>query len=185
VVEIPTPAQTVKILVSFSFCPPNGRLTPTVPEGGPIIMASSRPSSPDPDPSKRRKVTASGPNVKCCIPRLVIRRSDTDKTVKNLSPFYIQKALDQIGGAVRNASRLRDGSLLVETQTEEQTKKLLKQKLLGHILLQSKNIKTSTRLRASSSAPRLMAAQRRKSRFDWQISMYPKRIASTENRKEH
>jgi hypothetical protein len=51
--------------------------------------------------------------------------------MKDLSPFYIQNALDQIGGPVRNTSRLRDGSLLVETQTDEQTKKLLKQKLLG------------------------------------------------------
>jgi hypothetical protein len=54
----------------------------------------------------------------------------TRKTLKYLSPFYIQKPLDQIAGPVRNTSRLRDGSL-VEARTDAQSKKLLKPKLLG------------------------------------------------------
>jgi hypothetical protein len=47
------------------------------------------------------------------------------------SSFYIQKALDQIAGPVKNASRLQDGSFLVETRTDDHSMKLLMQKLLG------------------------------------------------------
>jgi hypothetical protein len=49
----------------------------------------------------------------------------------DLSPIFIQVALDQITGPVKNASRLRDGSLLIETRTDDQSKKLRKQKALG------------------------------------------------------
>jgi hypothetical protein len=41
---------------------------------------------------------------------------NTEKTMEDLSPFYIQKALDQIVGLVKNANRLWDGSL-VKTKT--------------------------------------------------------------------
>jgi hypothetical protein len=50
--------------------------------------------------------------------------------VKDLSPFYIQKALHQITGPVKNVSRLWEGSL-VKTRIDDQSKKLLKQKFLG------------------------------------------------------
>jgi hypothetical protein len=60
------------------------------------------------------------------------------KTMKDLSPFYIQKVLSQIARPVKNASRLHDRTLLVGTKIDEQSKKLLKQKLLGsyHVLVE-------------------------------------------------
>jgi hypothetical protein len=51
--------------------------------------------------------------------------------MKDLGTFYIQNTLNQIAVPVKNAFRLRDGSLLVETRTDSQIKKLLKEKLLG------------------------------------------------------
>jgi hypothetical protein len=45
--------------------------------------------------------------------------------VKNLSPFYIQKVLDQIAGPVKKTSRLWDWSLLVKTRTDDRSKRLL------------------------------------------------------------
>jgi hypothetical protein len=90
VAEVPTPAQAVKTGVCF-FLSFQWQADADSSGGGPTIMSFPRPFSPDPNPSKRRKVTASGPNVECCIPRfLVIRRSDTE-TMNDLSPFYIQK----------------------------------------------------------------------------------------------
>jgi hypothetical protein len=86
--------------------------------------------------------------------------------MKDLSSFYIQKAFDQIGGPVRNASRLRDGSLLVETRTNEQTKKLLKQKLLGSYPVTVEKHQSLNSVRGVIFCPRLMAAQTRKSRLD-------------------
>jgi hypothetical protein len=50
--------------------------------------------------------------------------------MKDLSPFYIQKVLDQMAGPAEDASRLRDGSLLVKTKMDDQNKKLM-QKLQG------------------------------------------------------
>jgi hypothetical protein len=44
----------------------------------------------------------------------------------DLSPFYIQKAFHQITGPLKNGSRLWEGSVLVETRTDDQSKKLLK-----------------------------------------------------------
>jgi hypothetical protein len=51
--------------------------------------------------------------------------------MKDLSPFYIQVALNPMAGPVMNASMLQDGTLLVETKMDEQSNELLKQKLLG------------------------------------------------------
>jgi predicted butyrate kinase (DUF1464 family) len=67
--------------------------------------------------------------------------------MKDLSQFYIQKALDQMAGPVKNTSRLRDGPILVETKTDDQSKKLLKQKLLGSytVLVEKHKILNSTR----------------------------------------
>jgi hypothetical protein len=66
-------------------------------------------------------------------------------TLKKI-PFYIEKALDQIIGSVKNSSRLPDGSLLVRTQADDQSKKVLKQKLLGsyHVLVEKHKTVNST-----------------------------------------
>jgi hypothetical protein len=66
--------------------------------------------------------------------------------MKDLSPFYIQKVLNQIAGHVKNVSRLQDGSLLVKIKTDDQRKKLLRQKLLGSypVLVQKHKTLNST-----------------------------------------
>lgn len=70
--------------------------------------------------------------VKMPPPRFVSLTIDgNEKTMKNLSPFYIKRALDAMIGKVRNATRLRNGSLLVETLSPKQSETLLKAKLLG------------------------------------------------------
>jgi hypothetical protein len=127
VVEVPTPAQTVKFPVSFLF-PPNGRLTPTVLEGGPLKMALSRPHpsrtmitalSTDKSPLKS--------NVKMPAPKfLTLRLKNTEKTMRDINPFHVKQGLDLIRGKLKNASRLRNGTFLVEAFTENQSSALLK-----------------------------------------------------------
>jgi hypothetical protein len=100
--------------VSFLFCTPDGRLKPTFPEGEPIIVAYLCIPSREVDPSKCRKVNDSSLNVRYFVPCfLTMRHTNTEKTM-DLSPSYIQKALDQIAGPMKNASKLQDGSLLIE-----------------------------------------------------------------------
>jgi hypothetical protein len=116
--------------------PLRSRLTLTVSEEEPMIVASSRPSSPEPHPSKGWKVDASSPTVKCCIPRyLRILCTGTDRTVKDLSPFCIQKVQDQLGGTVKNESRFRDGCLPVEKCVNNQAKKRLSMSSWVHAML--------------------------------------------------
>jgi hypothetical protein len=70
--------------------------------------------------------------VRMPLPRfLYIQLSSKDKTMKNISPFYVQRALDNIAINVRNTSCLRNGSLLVETLNKRQFELLLKVTLLG------------------------------------------------------
>jgi hypothetical protein len=45
---------------------------------------------------------------------------NTDKIMRHINPFFIQKVLDAIAGKVKNASRLRNETLLIETQNEKQ-----------------------------------------------------------------
>jgi hypothetical protein len=40
--------------------------------------------------------------------------------MKNISPFYIQKALDIIAGRETNASRLKNGTLFMEARNEKE-----------------------------------------------------------------
>lgn len=65
--------------MSFLFSPTDGRLSPTVTEVEPIIMASSHLSSPETDPSERRKVNDLSINVKCVMRFLTVRLTDTEK----------------------------------------------------------------------------------------------------------
>jgi hypothetical protein len=65
-----------------------------------------------------------------------------ENTMKDLSPFYIQAALDLMAKPVKNASRLRDGTVLVQTKTDKQNEQLLIQKLLGSypVLAEKQNL---------------------------------------------
>jgi hypothetical protein len=57
---------------------------------------------------------------------VTFRLKDSDKTMKNIGPFYLQKALDSVAGKVTNASRLKNGTLDVEARNEKQAEVLLK-----------------------------------------------------------
>ncbi|KAJ4428446.1 hypothetical protein ANN_24483 [Periplaneta americana] len=79
-------------------------------------------------------------NVKVYVPPpkfICITLTGTEKTMKNISPFYIRRALDGLVGKVKNATRLRNGSLLVETLSAKQSETLLKAKLLGSYLIKA------------------------------------------------
>jgi hypothetical protein len=62
---------------------------------------------------------------------ITFRLKDTEKMMRNVNPFYIQKALNGIVGKVKNASHLKNGTLLVEVQNDKQAEVLLKANLLG------------------------------------------------------
>jgi hypothetical protein len=47
------------------------------------------------------------------------RLKDREKNMRNISPFCKQKALDGIGGKVKNASHLKNGTLLTEVQNDK------------------------------------------------------------------
>ena len=104
---------------------------------------TSRASSRSPPPSTLQKKQRVHLNVNMDLdpekikvnmppPRLLSVTVDgTEKTMQNISPFYIKRALDAMLGKVKNATRLRNGSLLVETLNPKQSETLMKAKLLG------------------------------------------------------
>jgi hypothetical protein len=51
--------------------------------------------------------------------------------MKNISPFDIRKTFGSIAGKVINASRLKNGTLVVEARNEKEAEVLLKASLLG------------------------------------------------------
>ncbi|XP_058816058.1 uncharacterized protein LOC131679362 [Topomyia yanbarensis] len=61
---------------------------------------------------------------------LILKRTDPGETIKNVSPFYIKKAMDSITTNV-TISRTKDGELLLKTTNKQQAEKLLKQSKLG------------------------------------------------------
>jgi hypothetical protein len=83
-------------------------------------MAFSRPKSSSLDNPKLSSLASrSAVRVKLPASRFVtFRLKDSDRTVKNIGPFYIQKALDSMAGRVTSGSRLKNGTLLVEARNE-------------------------------------------------------------------
>jgi hypothetical protein len=57
--------------------------------------------------------------VKCCICHV-----DMGKAMKDVSPLYVRRGLDQIR-SVESASSLQNVSPVVETRSDEQSKKLI------------------------------------------------------------
>jgi hypothetical protein len=66
----------------------------------------------------------------------MFRLASTENTMQNINPFYIQKALDSIAGQVKNASRLKEGTPLVDVSNEKQANVLLKNKFHGSYPIQ-------------------------------------------------
>jgi hypothetical protein len=56
--------------------------------------------------------------------------------MKDINPFHVKQGLDLICGKVKNASRLRNDTLLVEIFTENQSNALLKASLIGSYSIQ-------------------------------------------------
>lgn len=57
---------------------------------------------------------------------LVIKRSDDNKTMANVSAFLISKCIKSVAGDVKSHSRLADGTILVQTHTLKQAQQLIK-----------------------------------------------------------
>lgn len=61
-------------------------------------------------------------NVTVKVPALrflTVQFARTSKTFRNLNLFYIHKNLDAVAGKVKNASHLRNGTLLVEVLKQQ------------------------------------------------------------------
>jgi hypothetical protein len=54
--------------------------------------------------------------------------------MRDINPFYVKQGFDLICGKVKNAYRLRYGTLLVKAFTENQSNAVLKASLLGSYL---------------------------------------------------
>jgi hypothetical protein len=67
---------------------------------------------------------------------ITFRLKDTEKNMCNINPFYTHKALDGIAGKVKNASRLKNGTQLVEVQNDKQAELLLKANFFGSYPIQ-------------------------------------------------
>jgi hypothetical protein len=80
---------------------------------GPLKIVNSRPTHSQPE--KLKTMSKDIVNVKISAPRFAtFRQNDTEKTTKNINPFYIQKAQDGIAGKAKNASHFKNGIFLVE-----------------------------------------------------------------------
>jgi hypothetical protein len=67
---------------------------------------------------------------------LTMRLKNTEKTMRDINPLCVKQGLDLICGKVKNASRLRNGTLLVEVFAENQSSALWKASLLGSYPIQ-------------------------------------------------
>lgn len=65
---------------------------------------------------------------------LVISHQQQDQTLAKVSPFLIDKALQACAGSLDSVKKLRNGTLLVETRTAQQTTNLLRLKTLGNVV---------------------------------------------------
>lgn len=72
---------------------------------------------------------------------LIMSRNDGNgETMKNISPFFIEKAIKLTSGEVKQIKRMRDGTLLIETFTRQQADKLKKMvKLYQHNVIISEH----------------------------------------------
>ncbi|XP_055542801.1 uncharacterized protein LOC129728388 [Wyeomyia smithii] len=61
---------------------------------------------------------------------LILTRTDEAETMEKVSPFFIEKAIDQITPNV-TISRMREGKLMLKSVDRQQAEKLLKQTVLG------------------------------------------------------
>jgi hypothetical protein len=84
---------------------------PIVPKGGGDNYGFFMPEM---YPNKHRKVNESSSNGICCVLQFPTARhmNNTERTMKYMNPFYIQKALGLIERPVTNALRLQDSCSL-------------------------------------------------------------------------
>jgi hypothetical protein len=93
-------------------------------------MAATHPTNTQQQKSESTDPTIKAVNVRMPVPHFVtFKLKDADKTMRQINQFYIQKAVDAIAGKVKSGSRLRNGTLLIETQNNKQAKLLLKANL--------------------------------------------------------
>jgi hypothetical protein len=103
--------RDLKTSETFNFYPPNGRLTPTVPDRDLSKITVSLSKSPLPDNSELNYVPSrSAVPVKLPAAHFVTScLKDSDKSMKNIGPFCIHKAPVSVAVKVTKASRLKNG----------------------------------------------------------------------------
>jgi hypothetical protein len=95
-------------------------------------MATTRLIKPQQQILQKVNQSAKLAAAKMPAPRLVtFRLKNSEKNMRQINPFYVQKALDSIAGKVKNASRLKNGTLLIEVHKDKQAELLLKATFLG------------------------------------------------------
>lgn len=88
-------------------------------------------SSSTASPQKRKFDESHKQRTLPAVPKfLVVYRTDEGKDFSQVNPFVIQKGVDAIAGPVKSCSRLRNGTLLLETDSAFQAQKLLRTTLL-------------------------------------------------------
>jgi hypothetical protein len=76
-------------------------------------------------------------------PFVTFRLKDSDKTTRNISPFYIRKAVGSVAGKVTCASRLKKGALLMAARNGKQVAVVLEANLLeSHPVLLARHPQT-------------------------------------------
>jgi hypothetical protein len=133
VVDVPTPTDW-KVYVSV-LSGPNGRLTQMVSE--------ETPPSPFTPKSSRNEGNYFCISVKMLALHYVFKLKSVEKTLRQINPFSIHKALDAITREVKNISRLKNGMLLVEVFSDKQAETPLKTQLLRSYSVQRSSIITS------------------------------------------
>lgn len=93
-----------------------------------LIMAFSQSKRPRPGEfDDTLGVNCVNTKVQEQFPRyLIIKSTDEDSPVTNLSPFVIEKQIEALIGTPKNVKKLKNKTLLVETNRKSQTEQLLK-----------------------------------------------------------
>ena len=73
---------------------------------------------------------------------LVIRSTDDKRSLKNLSPFAIQKGIQGLAGEPKSVKKLKSGDLLVEVCRKHHSLNLLKSKMMVNVPIEVSPHKT-------------------------------------------
>lgn len=105
-------------------------------KGGPLVDTNTQPSkrarvtSPS-DKSKAQNSSVQSNRAHSASPNVFLIIKRKDGSFDKVSPFYVQKGLEGIAGPLKSVKRLRNGTMLVETNNAKQVSKFEKATHLG------------------------------------------------------